>query len=649
MKMNKRSLLTVALAATTAMASAQLAESGKTYTPLAGKAQTRIATAPHGAPLKKTRGYGNPSVLIGTSFYDLQSNGSMSRRIVNHGGGRVSAVWTFSSTSDASGGSFTDRGTAYNHNPGTGWGPVPTTRVEGFRTGFTNIEAVGSSEVVVSHTAIGNGTFGTQGLFTFKNAAIGNAAFASGAVINTGNNADTILWAKTAIDGSNMYIIGCNTNSSIAGKTGLKYSKSSDNGNTWSPLVDMPGITTDSIYSIGADAYNIAARNGKVAVVCGDALTNGYIIVSPDAGATWTVEPYLRTGLQTNVNPFNFPTIIVTGDPLIDTVAYRPCPDGTSAVSISSEGNVGVTYNLVFGRRDSATTAGSYFPAYSSVYNLCYWEQGMAFNNFFVVDSFVDCDGDGDWALGSATNTFGATAQGAAYGGFGASNYSQLATVDAAAGVTTGDTMFVVYASQMDADSSTTADTGPVGQTYRDIMVSVSFNGGASWNNRVNLSNTPGQEEMFPSIARNVDGNLHIIWQEDLEPGVVLTNGDIQGDANKIKYLKISTADVIAHAIDGDRTCWDNTFIPAGITEVDANGNAIYKVYPNPAESQVTIEGNLNGASVQLINAMGQTVGAPVLAAGGKLVLDTKTLPAGLYMATITANGAVSAVRFVKK
>ncbi|MFM2385784.1 MAG: hypothetical protein RL660_541, partial [Bacteroidota bacterium] len=126
--MKRRVLLGLAVALC-GSAAAQNAETTQVERRLPGKAQTSIPTTAHGSPIiRKTRGYGNDGVTIGTTFYDLQSNGSMSRRIVNYGNNRVSAVWTYSSSADAfnTAGGFADRGTGYNHNNGTAWGPAPT-------------------------------------------------------------------------------------------------------------------------------------------------------------------------------------------------------------------------------------------------------------------------------------------------------------------------------------------------------------------------------------------------------------------------------------------------------------------------------------------------------------------------------------------
>ena len=53
--------------------------------------------------------------FIGTTFYDCQSNGSMSQRVVAHNDGTVSAIWTTCGSTAAS------RGTGYNYNNGSNW------------------------------------------------------------------------------------------------------------------------------------------------------------------------------------------------------------------------------------------------------------------------------------------------------------------------------------------------------------------------------------------------------------------------------------------------------------------------------------------------------------------------------------------------
>ncbi len=65
-------------------------------------------------------------VIVGTTTYDLQSNGSPQNRIYQDNG-TLGATWTYSS--DVAG-TYPDRGTGYNYYNGTSWGPIPTSRIE---------------------------------------------------------------------------------------------------------------------------------------------------------------------------------------------------------------------------------------------------------------------------------------------------------------------------------------------------------------------------------------------------------------------------------------------------------------------------------------------------------------------------------------
>lgn len=60
-----------------------------------------------------------PSTQVGYTNYDLQSNASVARRIIQHSGNKISLVWTTAKT--GSSGNFSDRGAGYNHFDGTNW------------------------------------------------------------------------------------------------------------------------------------------------------------------------------------------------------------------------------------------------------------------------------------------------------------------------------------------------------------------------------------------------------------------------------------------------------------------------------------------------------------------------------------------------
>ncbi|MBP8250212.1 MAG: hypothetical protein KAX72_08925, partial [Chitinophagales bacterium] len=107
------------------------------------------------------------STVVGTTTYDLQTNGGNKSRLLVHDDGTVSAMWTGSTSGTIS---FTDRGMFFNSSPdGTTWGAFPTTRIEPTRTGFGDMVKVGDHEVMFSHD-------GTN-IYVFKNDELGGTSW----------------------------------------------------------------------------------------------------------------------------------------------------------------------------------------------------------------------------------------------------------------------------------------------------------------------------------------------------------------------------------------------------------------------------------------------------------------------------------------
>ena len=97
--------------------------------------------------------------LIGYSFYDLQTNSSISNRLCVNDDGTISAAWTFSPNSiSGTTPPYPSRGSGYNYWNGTDWlypaGPVA--RQEAIRTGFTNIVVTPVTELLITHSIVPN-------------------------------------------------------------------------------------------------------------------------------------------------------------------------------------------------------------------------------------------------------------------------------------------------------------------------------------------------------------------------------------------------------------------------------------------------------------------------------------------------------------
>jgi hypothetical protein len=83
---------------------------------------------------------------------------------------------------------------------------------------------------------------------------------------------------------------------------------------------------------------------------------------------------------------------------------------------------------------------------------------------------------------------------------------------------------------------------------------------------------------------------------------------------------------------------------PLGIPEVSVDNLHLSAAYPNPANSTVSFNYHMNGvqqAKFELYNALGQCVQTiPVNSSIDKLNVNVSTLPAGIYICKLEANGS---------
>jgi hypothetical protein len=604
-----------------------------------------------GKAYKKTRGFGNFGVVVGNTFYDLQTNASMSRRIINYPNGSVSAIWTTSAVTDPQNGSFADRGTGYNHLPvGGPWPAASALRVETTtRTGFCNLLTAGTKEYIVNHNA------SAYSSFVYDNPVIGSRTFGQFAVLQAVSNTDTIIWPKSASSGSHFYVIGTNSNTADA-TTQMYYSYSPDAGVTWpKKCIALPGIVKNQLWGSSADSYNIDARDSFVSIIIGTLTSNLYCIRSSDYGNTWVTDTVTDNGQIYGVNNIEQTTHLSP----TDSIAIGS--DGSASVYIDYSGVTHVIYSPIGWSLDTAGAAANILsPAtasYSVYFNrfitsLSYWTPGIQTGFSIRVDSLQDCNDDATFTFGAnnyKASTASTPSKSARYGSSASTNFSQMASIKGP--VATGDTLVVVYSAVMDADT-TEAGTQLGGQNFRDIFVKVSFNGGGNWNNRVNVSNSPGVEDVFPSIAKLIDGSIHLLWQSDLEPGTVLTNGDDQGDGNNILYLNMTKSYLYQHALDGSLVCQDPAFgpTPSGIDKLtDKNGNPLFTLTPNPATTQVTISGAIADNTITVTNALGQLMNVTIAKISEtKAVANVQNLAAGVYYVQIANAKNKTTTRFVK-
>ena len=489
---------------------------------------------PHASAVANSKA-GATETLIGTSTYDLQSNGAVQNRIVVHDDGTISAGWTMSQEYNTT---YSDRGTGYNFFDGTSWGAQPTARLESSRGGWPSIIALGNGgECAITHNTANsliNNTSRTN---------IGTGAWTENTV-----TPDYLIWNRSAaggIDGNTIHMIaltepsgGTWTGLPFNGVSGaLLYYRSQDGGITWD-ITDMQLPGTDSSAQIGmsGDVYAIAAKGQTVAVAYFDDWGDSFIVKSTSNGdsATWTKTTFL-----------DFPVDKYAMDDGLDldnddTLDYVYSTDNCGALILGDFGDAHVFYGVMQYRDDDLTdAASSWFPATNGI---AYWNESFGpdttpatvqdtslwysdmMNDHWIVQA-PDLNGDG--IVSGVDST----------GGY-ALYYGSRASMPNA-GLDAFGNIWLSFSGYTE-----TADNGT--QVFRHLYVTKSEDGGITWKDPVDV--TPHddwdgmQESVFGSMNPVVDDKIRIVYQKDFEPGLAVRGDEDMVDNNDIIYLEIDTA-----------------------------------------------------------------------------------------------------------
>jgi hypothetical protein len=221
-------------------------------------------------------------IVIGTTYYDMQSNSSLDHRFYIYDDGTMAATWIF-----APDGSFgPERGTGYNYNDGTDWGTFSGVRIDPERTGWPTYQPYGENgEIVCAHTGASGLVFSyreTKGEGEWQSFYLYGPAGTGGLVwprmITTGENHDVIHVIASLFDETYEGIY-----------SPVLYSKSTDGGETWDPeCVILDDLNSDNFKSIGGDNYAWAEpNNGTIAFVVFNGVSDGVIMKSVDDGDSW--------------------------------------------------------------------------------------------------------------------------------------------------------------------------------------------------------------------------------------------------------------------------------------------------------------------------------------------------------------------------
>ncbi len=465
---------------------------------------------------------------IGTTWYDLQSNGPLGNRMWLYDDGTIGATWTMGFTATA----FPDRGTGYNYFVGTSWGTQPTTRIESIRSGWPSYAPFGENgEIVVSHE------FTNGKLFietrTDKGTGLWNESFFEGP---TGQK---ISWPRMTTSGSTNEIIHLLASTWPVGNGGTLYlgqdgatlySRSTDGGTTWD--IDnavLEGMGIDSYSSIAADEYVWAEPRGNtIAFVVCDSWHDLFIMKSEDNGSNWE-----KTMIWEHPYPFFDWDVTLTTDTLW-------APDNSASIAIDNSGRVHVVFGLSRVAHFEVGTTYSYWPFSDGI---AYWNEDMP--------AFEDPNGNPHDALDAWDvliedyNLIGWTQDVnnngvidilediIAYRELGISTMPNISIRES------DNQIFVAFASTTETFDNTV-------NNFKHIWIRRSPDGGTTWNpsfydltdDLVHIFD----ECVYPVLAGSVDGKVHLIYNADATPGVALDDQHTYQE-NKIYYHSIDVSD----------------------------------------------------------------------------------------------------------
>lgn len=583
---------------------------------------SNLQAPPVGHPIHNDIPAGNRNeeeVIIGTTFFDLQTVGSLGGRLHSNGD-EVSATWHFGMNTDA----FPDRGTGFNHSDGSSWGPIPTARLEAdIRGGYPSFTQLGDgTEAVISHT-LDNGVWHlglyrkAPGSFMWDQSTIPS-------VVSFGG----MVWAKVATggaDGNSLHVIAITLHQDFGGMPydglaqHLLYFRSQDGGDSWD-ITDMkiPGCDSTLYNTIDSECYTIAANGETVAIGVFPSWGDATLYKSSDNGDSWSTTTML-----------DFPIDKYDGNGYtVDDIPMDPnAPDSLAIFSTDGYASMVIDDNdmahVVFGNMYYSGINGFfYFPGTDG---LSYWNETMGANGAQAVAFTEDFDGSGMIEVQ------------------GIAGYFLSLTSMPSIGVHSSGYLFIAYSAfnelyYLEED----------GQNYRQIYMIASLDGGASWSSPYAAINEetsadpdliPFVEGVYPSIPQRISGStIPLIYQQDFRPGLHVSGDEDIAETNFISYSELGI---------------DN-FVMGNTAELTGALEAI-EVTPNPTAGLVNITYSLSEKEnivLRVFNLYGQQLAQYDIGIQGvgthQQSIQLDDFNKGIYMIQIDGETGMMTKRVVK-
>ena len=548
--------------------------------------------------------------IIGTSYYDLQSNSMLGNRLEVFDDGTMGAVWTMGHEASA----FPNRGTGYNYYDGEAWAPQPTARIQDTRCGWPSIAAWGAGgEISVAHN-------GVTGLEWSQRETKGSGEWTQTNFVGPAGIENDITWPRMTTSGENNEVIHMFVNSYVeymGQANAMLYSRSTDGGVSWDPhnaVLDDMG--EDYYLGLGADDYVMASKGNTAAILFASAWHDLFMMKTTDNGDTWE-----KTVIWEHPYPFFDWDVTIT-----DTFF---CVDNSANITIDNSGKAHVVFGI---NRVMHLEVGTTYNLFPYVDGIGYWNEDMepfsndldalappqyGYPNSEMVEDvnyigwMQDVDGDGEITLAPDIMY---------YGVIGPSTYPTIAVSDA-------NDIIVIY--------SSTTETYVSGEfNYKHLWRRV--NAGGVWGDFIDLSSDIVHifdECIFPVLG-SVDGqDYYYLYHADITPGLAFYDD---------------------HAWQENRT-YVAMDIGTGINDpVEDSERLFAEVNPNPASDRVVFKVELkepSGIVISISNMTGQIVKEvrrDNLNAGMvNIGANVSNLPAGTYICTVKANNAITTKKLI--
>jgi hypothetical protein len=302
---------------------------------------------------------GVTEAVIMNTFYDLQTNASLSNRMIAFPDGSVAAtaIRGVEAMPDAP-----DRGTGYNYYDGSDWGDQPTARVEPFRSGWPSIAPLGDNgEILVSHGGI------PFGIHAYSRETKGTGDWTELGLIADFPAPWEGTWPRIVTTGENneiVHVVAADQDAADLFISQVFYNRSEDAGQNWQGWENVPEVDFDFYnYNISADDYTMAANGNTVAILFASAWYDLFFVKSTDNGETWE---------KTVIWEHPYPTFDLETDITTDTL-YTV--DNSANIAIDDDGMVHVVWGT--GRVLIEVPDGGAYTYFPYVGGIGYWNESM--------------------------------------------------------------------------------------------------------------------------------------------------------------------------------------------------------------------------------------------------------------------------------